>query len=760
MSLENMSLSDGGSEVSPSHSWHIMTCGLIYCSQVESLEATDEILTTDSDDVPLQRKRKKGSRQSHAAGKRRRLTSVSSASYTSANDLLPSAPGDGVVQRQPGVTVEVSPPGSEMSIYDFPSSPLRPCSSLITRDTVRSVSPAFPCGRASIELGSGYTPPESGQREAMPFGSQLYTQSPPLASNQGEVTLQLATSELSRLSGAVSKKSTRGKKRAVSELPGGTEDDPMCIKSESESETLEAAVANAKVKAKKLAKREKKREQETESVEQWAGFANATDSAQVGSGTSPCPLSTTHSQIPSSSLAADTAHGAPSVPDATSPRRKKKQPKFKREKSATIGPQTPLSSNERQDAPVTQEGSKKQKSSDKKRQIPTPPKSASSNATDSAQSSQSSRRPPAGPKSWVQPRLNVQAALDHDRQVRMSAPTPPSMSRQIGVTDQNTGCGDDALDLAIDQPPSLAETGSPPEPMLTTRCRRDQIQCQEAKKLSNERRGRPEMKYYRQGKPIRLQSSHSTQGRNHAKHTEHIPSTNALRNEVMLRERPPASLPLARRLITHEEGFPYRPSSSLNSLEPRRHRVMPSTSVPNFNQRQKTMPEHFSLPNPGRRNWLPLPSLRQQTPAEWHTLGRTSANSTVPGPIRSDPESDAVKKNLVRKDPVKLSGSSVLKTTASKNADLRPSQPNSQYPSQPTAQRPIIKSSTSQWHDPSWSHHSRSPSGESSYLLWGSIRMKTTWEADEKTVMESFSDGDGSDGLEIVDVPRPRRWGL
>lgn len=62
------------------------------------------------------------------------------------------------------------------------------------------------------------------------------------------------------------------------------------------------------------------------------------------------------------------------------------------------------------------------------------------------------------------------------------------------------------------------------------------------------------------------------------------------------------------------------------------------------------------------------------------------------------------------------------------------------------------RQANNRWYRRSWSRHTRSPSGESSCVLWGGIVMRTTWNDDDRTMVNSDSE------LETIDIPRPSRW--
>ncbi|KAJ4511002.1 hypothetical protein HRR80_007637 [Exophiala dermatitidis] len=113
---------------------------------------------------------------------------------------------------------------------------------------------------------------------------------------------------------------------------------------------------------------------------------------------------------------------------------------------------------------------------------------------------------------------------------------------------------------------------------------------------------------------------------------------------------------------------------------------------------------------------------------------------------RDDPDNDTMGPGIVQANQNNMLGTIPP-------AQAQRVQPTCEPPQAQSAQPQQLPVTTSSWRRRSWSRHSRSPSGESSYNLWGLFRMRTTWDDEDNTAVETDSE------LEIVGVPRPRRWG-
>ncbi|KAJ9604618.1 hypothetical protein H2200_010732 [Cladophialophora chaetospira] len=731
MSLESMTLTDDGTDTD-----------------------SDSSSTNSDDDVPLQHKRKSEPYSSKSAGKRRRLTSVSSADDVAINY---SSPSPSVIRRQPGVTVEVPRLKRKMAIYDLPISPLQ----------CRSESIAGSTHRSSVELGLEYTLPESGQRQVIPYEDQPYIPTSPIIGGGG-FALQSPFSELECLSKDDHDSESDGDRAsskyhdAESNIPpskaelttkerlklaGDSVEDSIYIKSESESGDVNFAIKEAKRRAKNPGKRQRQKAKEKRALADKSGPIRAGDAA----GSKSCPSLSNQPihQPPKSLPTAQTKDTFPG-PNPSTPRQN--GPKIKREKSTSASPRKTPSQKDRGVKYCVNKSVKRQKIGvEEKPQLPTPPGWTPSDTVLLSQPKQRkpTHQPPSDPKRWRDQQAQVQAALSRDKQVRASAPGPSFMETQIGITEDITGCGDDVMDLTDNHEPlSPGESSGLPEPMLTFRCDRSPSRHQQTQHTEQAKESPEATPHQRKGQH-KVRTCPSPPQRSLPHRTVPTYNTNATRSETTFRADPPPSLPLPCQL---QEPTWCPPKSPRFKNCPERASDHSKPLVPNFNQRMIAVRERHVLPNPGRRNWLPIPSLRQSTPAEWHRLGQTSAtNAYVKPPGAKLPISKSVVETRSSRhdaQPLHKAGPSISQTEVKQRSQQ----------SLGSVQPHITNSSGRS--DPRWAVNSRSPSVESSYLLWGSIRMKTTWKDDENTIVDAYSESEVSDGLEIVNIPRPRRWAL
>ncbi|EXJ93694.1 hypothetical protein A1O1_02086 [Capronia coronata CBS 617.96] len=262
-------------------------------------------------------------------------------------------------------------------------------------------------------------------------------------------------------------------------------------------------------------------------------------------------------------------------------------------------------------------------------------------------------------------KAQANAALRRDKEVRSSAPAPAFMTRNLGLSDHPSGCGDDfVVDLTYERSLGDEEEESVMpaecESTLTSPCSRQDFLT------SNIR-------------PHRAPQQGLMAGNN--------------------RPSPP-----------RHSSNPFVSQKSANPGDVLDARVPPHAKGSTFNDRMIALHEQMSRQSEQQ--------LRHQ-------------KRTEPQPV---PRRPLTRKNI-------------------KQGGYRPVLGSFQRSAQVHQQLPIeLLSQSSRWRRPSWARHSRSPSGESSYDLWGLFRMRTTWDDDENTIVDSDSE------LEIVNVPRPNRW--
>lgn len=153
-----------------------------------------------------------------------------------------------------------------------------------------------------------------------------------------------------------------------------------------------------------------------------------------------------------------------------------------------------------------------------------------------------------------------------------------------------------------------------------------------------------------------------------------------------------------------------------------------------------------------------LPVSQGESIALLHRQAQIEAASRCDNEVRSSAPISRKAPGPVQRAPQSLGTNNVTsqalnpKCGTDKNPDPKKCDPHRAIMPSSSSSSSTLSAST--WRRRSWSRHSRSPSGETSYMLWGTMRMRTRWDDDERTVIDADSD------LDIVDVPRPRRWGV
>lgn len=263
-------------------------------------------------------------------------------------------------------------------------------------------------------------------------------------------------------------------------------------------------------------------------------------------------------------------------------------------------------------------------------------------------------------------KVQANAALKRDKEVRLSAPAPAFMTRQLGFTEGPSGCGDKVvIDLTRDD--SL-------------------IDDEQRREVEHE----------------------SMLTFPHSRH-DIVPSTT----------RPHPSPHPGSGVEAHLYS-PSRHDSKTIATQPAfSSTVVDPTALPRaegltFNDRMIALREQMSHQSQTQRSLHPQSQISMQSRAPLMHMTRQSIKQGAYRPILPPFQGQYQTQNQGRQLPVHAS----------------------------------------RWLRPSWSRHSRSPSGESSYELWGLFRMRTTWDDDDHTIVDSDSE------LEIVGVPQPRRWGV
>ena len=668
-----------------------------------------------------------------------------------------------------------------MAIFDMPSSPLR-------------------FGSQSPELGSAYRPPESFQRETaltnqtspgLPGNTlstpQVLTNSNIASEDGGNITLagihhnnpsprtghpsftNWSASSYPIVSRAAEQEENFTREvevplqlQANSKLPRpatrppkkkqraarvqGSQDNPVFIKSESDDDN-EVDAAVKKAEAKKVAKREKRNKQIETEREHSTAISSVADLTQGPDAQADLLSEPEPSQNLSAPRLNDERRPGHVSHQPETPRKKKF--KVKREKSATPATTSPRKQRKTEWL-ARHRHSKKPDPAKHQSQLPTPPGSTPSNGCFSSQSAmrrsgdEPTSRPQACQESIAElyQQSQVQAALKRDKQVRTSASAPALMTRLIGVTGKATCCDETVIDLTTGDGLISDNVQIERESWLTSHISKERLPAQQAELLIAKARERQGASQGASGRlhPQQHQPRRWLQHHDSPSHTGRGLPINVSKTKAAVQAHPQAPQPRLRRSSQHVSTLPLQSARSSNILEP--HSSSHPDMLPSFNQRMIALRSRLTLPNPGRRPWLPVSSLRQRTPAEWHSLGQ--ASSATHGGV------DKARLDLLpsrtNRSTFKLNANAFKVPTLSETESFRQSPPKTLAS--------VTTSGTSDSFKPA---SSRSPTVESSYLLWGSVRMRTTWEEDEPTVVNHDSDDEVSDGLEILHVPKPVR---